>query len=41
MPQPLQPVPVVAGLERGLPAAKAGLHVGDRIVAVNGHTIGR
>jgi regulator of sigma E protease len=41
MPQPLQPVPVVAGLERGLPAAKAGLHVGDRIVAVNGHTIGQ
>ena len=40
MPQPLQQVPVVAGLEKGLPAAKAGLHVGDRIVAVNGQKIG-
>jgi regulator of sigma E protease len=39
MPQPLQQVPVVAGLEKGLPAAKAGLHVGDRIVAVNGQKI--
>jgi regulator of sigma E protease len=40
MPQPLRQVPVVAGLEQGLPAAKAGLHVGDRIVAVNGERIG-
>ena len=39
LPQPLQPEPVVAGLERGLPAQKAGLRTGDRIVAVEGRTI--
>ena len=39
MPQPLRQVPVVAGLERGLPAVKAGLRSGDRIVAVDGHPI--
>ena len=31
--------PVVAAVEKGSPADKAGLQVGDRIVAVNGHQI--
>ena len=36
MPQPLKPIPVVAGIERGFPAQKAGLRTGDRIVSVDG-----
>ena len=39
LPQPLRAVPVVAGLEQGLPAQKAGLRVGDRVVAIDGHHI--
>jgi regulator of sigma E protease len=39
MPQPLQAAPVVAGVEKGLPGAKAGLRIGDRILAVDGHPI--
>lgn len=39
MPQPLKATPVVAGLERGKPAQKAGLRVGDRIVSVDGHRV--
>jgi regulator of sigma E protease len=39
LPQPLRAVPVVAGLEQGLPAQKAGLRVGDRVVAINGRRI--
>jgi regulator of sigma E protease len=40
LPQPLRPEPVVAGLEQGYPAQKAGLRVGDRVVAIDGHRIG-
>ena len=39
LPQPLQPTAVVAGLEKGLPAQKAGLRAHDRIVAIDGHPI--
>ncbi len=39
MPQPLKAIPVVAGLERGFPAQKAGLRTGDRIVSVDGHPV--
>jgi regulator of sigma E protease len=39
MPQPLQPTAVVAGLERGKPAQKAGLKLHDRIVGVDGHPV--
>ena len=39
LPQPLQPTAVVAGLERGLPAQKAGLRVHDRIVGIDGHPV--
>jgi regulator of sigma E protease len=36
LPQPVTPIPVVAGIERGTPAQRAGLQVGDRIVAIDG-----
>jgi regulator of sigma E protease len=39
MPQPLKAIPVVAGLERGFPAQKAGLRTGDRIVSVDGRRV--
>ena len=39
MPQPLQPIPVVSGLERGFPAQKAGLQTGDRLVSINGRRV--
>ena len=39
MPQPLKPIPVVAGIERGFPAQKAGLRTGDRIVSVDGRRV--
>jgi hypothetical protein len=32
---------VIRGLERGLPAEEAGIEVGDRIISVDGRTIGR
>jgi regulator of sigma E protease len=35
-PRPAQPIPVVAAVLDGQPAATAGLRAGDRIVAVNG-----
>ncbi|HEY8414486.1 MAG TPA: RIP metalloprotease RseP [Thermaerobacter sp.] len=34
-----QPVPVVAGVEQGYPAAEAGLRPGDRIVAIDGRAV--
>jgi regulator of sigma E protease len=40
MPQPLKAIPVVAGIERGFPAQKAGLRTGDRIVSVDGRRVG-
>jgi regulator of sigma E protease len=39
MPQPLKAIPVVAGIERGFPAQKAGLRTGDRIVSVDGRQV--
>ncbi len=39
LPQPLYATPRVAGIEQGLPAQKAGLRVGDRIVAIDGKPI--
>ena len=39
MPQPLKAIPVVAGIERGFPAQKAGLRTGDRIVSVDGRPV--
>ncbi len=39
MPQPLKAIPVVAGIERGFPAQKAGLRTGDRIVSVDGRRV--
>jgi regulator of sigma E protease len=39
MPQPLKAIPVVAGIERGFPAEKAGLRTGDRIVSVDGRHV--
>jgi regulator of sigma E protease len=39
MPQPLKPIPVVAGIERGYPAQKVGLRTGDRIVSVDGRRV--
>jgi regulator of sigma E protease len=39
MPQPLYATPKVAGIEKGLPGDRAGLQVGDQIVAVDGHPI--
>jgi len=33
------PVPVVGGLVPGMPAEKAGLEPGDRIVSINGHPL--
>jgi regulator of sigma E protease len=39
MPQPLYAKPTVAGIQRGLPADRAGLRVGDRITAVDGHPV--
>ena len=39
LPQPLKAIPVVAGIERGFPAQKAGLRTGDRIVSVDGRRV--
>jgi regulator of sigma E protease len=39
MPQPLKAIPVVAGIEKGFPAQKAGLRTGDRIVSVDGRHV--
>jgi len=39
LPQPVRPIPVVAGLEKGMPAQQAGLRVGDRIVEIDGRPI--
>jgi len=33
------PVPVIGGVEEGLPAAEAGIQPGDRIVSVNGRQV--
>jgi regulator of sigma E protease len=39
MPQPLKAIPVVAGIEKGMPAQKIGLKTGDRIVSIDGRTM--
>jgi regulator of sigma E protease len=39
MPQPLKAIPVVAGIEKGMPAQKIGLKTGDRIVSINGRSM--
>ena len=39
LPQPLKAIPVVAGIEKGFPAQKAGLRTGDRIVSVDGRRV--
>jgi regulator of sigma E protease len=39
LPQPVRAIPKVAGLEQNMPAAQAGLKVGDRIVSINGTPI--
>jgi regulator of sigma E protease len=39
LPQPSKAIPVVAGIEKGFPAEKAGLRTGDRIVSVDGRRV--
>jgi regulator of sigma E protease len=39
MPQPLKAIPVVAGIEKGMPAQKIGLKTGDRIVSIDGRAM--